>query len=517
MVFLASSIISIIFFLFIVYYLVPVWMKHIRLRRDYRNITYLPISRVPFVGNIHQFDKRSHVFSSLLVRLAKLCQQQQEQGCFCLWYSVWPMIFACTGQNLATFINNSKQLVKSFDYTFLEPWLKTGLLTSNNAKWRTRRRLITPAFHDTQLLHNFMIIFNEQACLFARRLDECIRTGEKGKAFDMFPYISSCTLDIIAETAMGEHVDAQSSEGKNAFVTATGRVCGIINQRIRSPWLWPVWIFDRVPLGREQAKNLKVLHDVSRKIIADRIATFNTEHTNSVNDKKGTRRLVFLDSLLAQMKSEQLSLDDIQEEVDTFMFEGHDTTAAAVNFACYLIGSHPDVQAKVHAEMDAIFSDDRERPCTMDDAQRMIYLDAVIKESMRLLPPVPAVIREIQEDFVCNGQIIRKGTTMYIFIYGVHHDPNVFPQPERFDPNRFYESTEVSEERSPYAFVPFSAGSRNCIGQRFAQLEEKTILSTLLRRYTFRATQTIDELELCFEAVMRPDVPIKLIVEHRQI
>ncbi|CAF5160919.1 unnamed protein product, partial [Rotaria magnacalcarata] len=182
-------------------------------------------------------------------------------------------------------------------------------------------------------------------------------------------------------TAMGEHVDAQSSEGKNAFVTATGRVCGIINQRIRSPWLWPVWIFDRLPLGREKAKNLKVLHDVSRKIIADRIATLNAENTNSVNDKKGTRRLVFLDSLLVQMKSEQLSLDDIQEEVDTFM-------------------SHPDVQAKFHAEMDVIFSDDRERPCTRDDAQRMIYLDAVIKESMRLLPPVTAVIREIQEDFV---------------------------------------------------------------------------------------------------------------------
>ncbi|CAF5134857.1 unnamed protein product [Rotaria magnacalcarata] len=173
-------------------------MKYIGLRRDYRNITSLPISRIPFVGNIHQFDKRSHVFSSLIVRMAQLSQQQQQQDCFCLWYSLWPMIFACTGQNLATFINNSKQLVKSFDYTFLEPWLKTGLLTSNNAKWRTRRRLITPAFHGTQLLHNFMLIFNKQSCIFARRLGECIRTGEKGKAFDLFPYISSCTLDIIA-------------------------------------------------------------------------------------------------------------------------------------------------------------------------------------------------------------------------------------------------------------------------------------------------------------------------------
>ncbi|CAF5127597.1 unnamed protein product, partial [Rotaria sp. Silwood1] len=91
-------------------------------------------------------------------------------------------------------------------------------------------------------------------------------------------------------------------------------------------------------------------------IIEDRLATFNAENTTSNSEKKTTRRLVFLDSLLAQMNSEQLTLDDIQEEVDTFMFEGHDTTAAAVNFTCYLIGSHPDVQAKLHAEIDDIFS-----------------------------------------------------------------------------------------------------------------------------------------------------------------
>ncbi|CAF1047671.1 unnamed protein product [Rotaria sordida] len=516
MMLLSLSIICTVLFLFVIYYLVPIWIKYTKLRRDYRNIPSLPISRIPFVGNIHQFDQRQHVFSRLLMNMARECQKEQQgTGLFCLWYSLWPMIFACTGETLATFINNSKQLVKSFDYTFMEPWLKTGLLTSNNAKWRTRRRLITPSFHNTQLLHNFMLIFNEQSCVFAKRLEECIRNGEEVKAYDLYPYISTCTLDIIAEAAMDKHVEAQSSGGKNEFVEATGRVCCIINHRIRSPWMWPAWIFDRLPLGREQAEQLKILHGVSRKIIEDRLATFNAENITSDSGKKVTRRLVFLDSLLAQMNSEQLTLDDIQEEVDTFMFEGHDTTAAAINFTCYLIGSHPDVQAKVHAEIDAIFSGDKERPCTMEDAQRMIYLDAVIKESMRVLPPVPFVMREAQEDFICNGQTIRKGTTLYIFIYGVHYDSNAFPQPERFDPDRFYQSSVMDEERSPYAFIPFSAGSRNCIGQRFAQLEEKVVLSTLFRRYSLHTTQTIDELQISFEAIMRPAVPIKFIVEHR--
>jgi cytochrome P450 family 4 subfamily V len=91
------------------------------------------------------------------------------------------------------------------------------------------------------------------------------------------------------------------------------------------------------------------------KVIEERLATFHAEDVTNSDDKKSTQRLVFLDSLLTQMNAEKLSLDDIQEEVDTFMFEGHDTTAAAINFFCYLMGCYPDVQAKVHAEIDSIF------------------------------------------------------------------------------------------------------------------------------------------------------------------
>jgi cytochrome P450 len=91
------------------------------------------------------------------------------------------------------------------------------------------------------------------------------------------------------------------------------------------------------------------------KIIEERLATFNIEEVTNSDDKKSTRRLVFLDSLLNQMHNEKLTLDDIQEEVDTFMFEGHDTTAAAITFFCYLVGCYPDIQAKVHAEIDSIF------------------------------------------------------------------------------------------------------------------------------------------------------------------
>ncbi len=140
------------------------------------------------------------------------------------------------------------------------------------------------------------------------------------------------------------------------------------------------------------------------KIIEERLASFTVEQVINASDKKTTRRLAFLDSLFTHMHNEKLTIDEIQEEVDTFMFAGHDTTATAINFFCYLMGRYPDVQEKVQAEMDSIFGgniftlfskkyfcsclDDRERECTIEDIQKMTYLDCVIK---------------VNDDFLMNG------------------------------------------------------------------------------------------------------------------
>ena len=114
-----------------------------------------------------------------------------------------------------------------------------------------------------------------------------------------------------------------------------------------------------------------------------------------------------------------------------------------------------------------------------------------------------------------GDQLIRKGTTVNIVISGIHRDASVFPNPDEFDPSRFDENSVADGKRSPFAFIPFSAGSRNCIGQRFANLEERVILATLFRRFSFRSTQKIDELRLTPEMILRTEVPIQMIVEER--
>ncbi|KAJ8019774.1 Cytochrome P450 4V2 [Holothuria leucospilota] len=190
------------------------------------------------------------------------------------------------------------------------------------------------------------------------------------------------------------------------------------------------------------------------------------------------------------------------------MFAGHDTVSSATTFALYLIGRHPEVQHKLHEELNQVFGSDRDRPVTPDDIQRLEYLSCVVKESLRLLPSAPLLGREIEEDVNMCGTTIPKGTTVFIGIFWLHRDPKQFPDPEKFDPDRFL--SHNMKGRHNFAFIPFSAGHRNCIGQKFALMEEKVILATILRKLNVTSLQSISELGLTYELVLRSTEGIKV-------
>ncbi len=229
---------------------------------------------------------------------------------------------------------------------------------------------------------------------------------------------------------------------------------------------------------------------------------------------ENTKRVAFLDTLLKCKKIDQkITYDDIQEEVDTFMFEGHDTTAAAASWACFLIGSHPEVQNKLHEELDRVFGNSN-RHCTQDDLRELKYLDCVIKETLRMFPSVAFFARTITEDTKCENYLIPKGSTAIIFAYMIHRDEKYFPNPESFIPERFLNDNQTS--RHPFSYVPFSAGRRNCIGQKFAQMEEKVMLSSILRKFKIKALQKRDELEEDFELILRPKTGIIIKLEPRE-
>lgn len=132
----------------------------------------------------------------------------------------------------------------------------------------------------------------------------------------------------------------------------------------------------------------------------------------------------------------------------------------------------------------------------------MKYLDRVIKESLRMWPSIPFVARQMTEDLMVGGKyLIPEGSTCMIFTHALHNNPKYYPKPEVFDPDRFLSENTIG--RNPFAYIPFSAGPRNCIGQRFAQMELKVILAKLILNYRFKTHDHRDKLKIVGELVLR--------------
>nr|XP_015929387.2 cytochrome P450 4C1-like [Parasteatoda tepidariorum] len=413
-------------------------------------------------------------------------------------------------------LSSNVTIDKSNEYDLLHPWLGTGLLTSTGKKWRYRRKLLTPTFH-FRILEDFVPVFFNQSHTLVSRL----RKLEKDSWTDIVPLITSCTLDIIWETAMGVRINVQSG-GCKEYVQAIHEIGDIFLFRILRPWLYPDFIFKITPSGRQFFKNVDVIHRFTRKVIREKKSEMveNNQllkHLDVIaNDSPSNTkcRKAFLELLLEHhIKDPSFTEEDIREEVDTFMFEGHDTTAMAISWALYFVGLDKHVQEKIHEELDGIFEGDNERDIDRDDLMRMKYLECVIKETLRLHPSVPFIGREVRESFKVLDYEVEKGSVCFIFPFMLHRDPESFPDPEKFDPKRFF--PENITGRHPYAYVPFSAGPRNCIGQKFALMEEKTVLANIFRNFEITSKDPRDKVNVSPSLVSRNLEPLMLRFTHR--
>lgn len=236
---------------------------------------------------------------------------------------------------------------------------------------------------------------------------------------------------------------------------------------------------------------------------------------NNAEEFGRKKRLAFLDLLIeASQDGTVLSNEDIREEVDTFMFEGHDTTSAAISWILLLLGAEPAIQDRIVEEIDHIMGGDRDRFPTMKELNDMKYLECCIKEGLRLYPSVPLIARKLVEDVQIEDYTIPAGTTAMIVVYQLHRDPAVFPNPDKFNPDNFL--PENCRGRHPYAYIPFSAGPRNCIGQKFAVLEEKSVISAVLRKYRIEAVDRRENLTLLGELILRPKDGLRIKISRRE-
>ncbi|GMR44909.1 hypothetical protein PMAYCL1PPCAC_15104, partial [Pristionchus mayeri] len=201
-------------------------------------------------------------------------------------------------------------------------------------------------------------------------------------------------------------------------------------------------------------------------------------------------------------------------EVDTFMFAGHDTTASAIGFTIWFLGQYPEWQKRVLEEIDAVFGGDVMRDPTEADLRQLVYLERCIKESLRLMPPVPIIGRTLTEDLEIEGVTLPKGLLVMVMPLLTHRDPEHFEHSLDYYPDHFLPEKEAA--RHPYAFIPFSAGPRNCIGQKFALSEEKTLLSWFFRRFSVESVEPYPGNRPIPEIVLKPSIgfPVRLFKRH---
>ena len=225
----------------------------------------------------------------------------------------------------------------------------------------------------------------------------------------------------------------------------------------------------------------------------------------------------FLDFLVDEhlKNPNRMSLIDIRYQVTTFIIAGHDTTSIATSFAIYLLGLNQEIQSKVVQELAAVVGTSSDLQLTSDNVRKLVYLEQVLYESLRLYSPGAVFARQLMEDIDICGHRIKAGIDVLVCVDSVHRDIEQWPKPEVFNPDRF--SPQDVAKRHPFSFIPFSAGPRNCIGRRQATLESLTMMAHILKDFKVTSLVPRDKLQLITGVTLDVKTPLKVRFELRDV
>ena len=404
-----------------------------------------------------------------------------------------------------------------FFYGFLIPWLGEGLLVSNGCKWARDRRLLTNCFH-FDILRSYVDVYTDAINIM---LENWSHVCASGKSVDVTKSCTMLTLDIILRCAMGFESNCQLDTGNLTsqaaqYADAVVKIAHLISTRQRDVLHFSDFIyFNFTRNGKDMLQLTQKTHDMSYHLIQERRRALY-EHTD--HEDKSQHHRDFLDVLLTVKDEDGKGLDDeeIREQVDTFLFRGHDTTASALQWTLYYLSKHRDLQEKCRSEVLNVLSRDTNGSdagkLSHESLGELPYLTQFIKESLRIASPVPFIGREAGEEMSVDGYTLPVGCMVELSLYDLHMTDEYWPEPEKFNPDRF--TQECSKGRHPYSFVPFSAGPRNCIGQAMAMDELKTSTALILSRFRLLPDSSQPEPRWQPAMVARPNPNIKLRLEE---
>jgi len=333
-----------------------------------------------------------------------------------------------------------------------------GLFTSEGDFWRRQRRLAQPAFHRERIAGFATTMVRRTA----ERLARWEPAIERGEPIDVGAEMNALTLTIAGETLFGRDLSGEASDAGRALAVALA----VLAHRAMSYVAPPIW----VPTARNRAfRRAAATLDA---LVYDIIDARQRAHAT------GDDLLGMLMAARDEDTGEGMSRRQLRDEVMTFLLAGHETTAVALAWTWYLLARHPHIAEQARGEVIGCLGD---RPPTVADLPRLPLARMVVEEAMRLYPPVWGVGRQTIAADRIGGYDIPAGAIVNLSPWVTHRHPDFWPDPERFDPERFRPGVERTRPR--FAYFPFSGGPRLCIGEGFALMEMQLVVAMVLQRY----------------------------------
>jgi cytochrome P450 len=366
--------------------------------------------------------------------------------------------------------------------TLLGGHLGNGLMTLEGAEHRRHRRLVQPALH-TQRINEYADTMVAEA---VRRFD----SWADGAEVELTAELAELTLRIVVNTLFT--VDDLAEE----LVKAMREFAYSLNLAVRGAALLPAWLPIRAHRLRRRA--VRRMDALAYELIRRRRA----------GDVDAGDLLSMLVRATDDTGGPRLTNAEIRDELLTLFFAGHETSAAALVWACHLIAEHPQVEERLYAELVTVLGD--RRP-TAADLASLPWLGQVVKETLRLYPPGWLFDRQPVEDIELGGYIVRRGTIVMLSPWVVHRDPAWWVEPERFDPGRFAPGHDISRA----AYLPFGDGPRTCVGNRFAETEIALVVATMVPRLRLEPLPG-QHVTPTGDATLRPRGGLRMTVRRRQ-
>ncbi|XP_049339562.1 thromboxane-A synthase isoform X1 [Astyanax mexicanus] len=394
-----------------------------------------------------------------------------------------------------------------------------SVLMLRNERWKRVRSILTPSFSAAKMKEMVPLINTATETL----LNNLKSYAESGESFDIHRCFGCFTMDVIASVAFGTQVDSQNDPNDPfvhhaskffsfsffrpimfvfmAFPFLIRPLSSIIPNKSRDE-MNGFFISciqkiikqrDELPPNQRRRDFLQLMLDVRSSKECVSLENFDVvnhadeqaEEQPQVAEEAANGPGSSGDAPKRPQQKRMMTEDEIVGQAFLFLLAGYETSSNTLAFACYLLAINPDCQEKLQREVDDFFT--RHGSADYTNVQELKYLDMVVCEALRLYPPGFRFARDVEEDCVINGQFLPKGATLDISAGFLHHDPQYWPEPEKFIPERF--TPEAKASRHPFVYLPFGAGPRSCVGMRLAQLEIRMALVNIFKKFNVVACE----------------------------